>query len=118
MNLKSFTYPEEEKLKSKKLIKKVFEEGKTIKSFPILIRYTEHEENRHKVGVSVPKRNFKNAVDRNQIKRQLREAYRLNQHELTDFGSKFAVMITYIGKKKVASVKIHETLKSLLKELT
>lgn len=117
MNLKSFTYPEEKKLKSRKLIKQVFEEGKTIKAFPLLIRYTEHEGELHKVGVSVSKRNFKTAVDRNRIKRQLREAYRLHQQELTDSGSKFAVMLIYIGRKKMPTVKIQETLKSLLKEL-
>ena len=34
--------------------------------------------------VSVPKRLFKHAVDRNRIKRQIREAYRLNKQMLTD----------------------------------
>lgn len=117
MNLKSFTYPEKEKLKSRKLIKKVFEEGKTIKSYPIFIRFIEQNNETHNVGVSVSKRNFKKAVDRIRIKRQLREAYRLNKEELIDTESKYAMMIIFIGRKEVASKEIHQTVKSLLKEL-
>lgn len=117
MNLKSFTYPEREKLKSRKLIKKVFEEGKTIKSYPVLIRYFEIDEENNKVGVSVSKRNFKKAADRIHIKRQLREAYRLNKGELTNSGSKFAMMIIFIGKKEVPSIELHDTVKKLLKEI-
>lgn len=117
MNLKSFTYPEKEKLKSRKLIKKVFEEGKTIKTYPVLIRYIEHDEQNNRVGVSVSKRNFKKAVDRIRIKRQLREAFRLNKEVLTKPGSKFAVMILFIGKKEMPSKQLHETVKALLKDI-
>lgn len=117
MNLKSITYPEKEKLKSRKLIKKVFEEGKTIKSYPVLIRYVQIENDSNNVGVSVSKRNFKKAVDRIRIKRQLREAYRLNKEELTHSGSKFAVMIIFIGRKEIPSAKLYETIKLLFKDL-
>ncbi|MBZ9626929.1 ribonuclease P protein component [Psychroflexus sp. CAK1W] len=117
MNLKSFTYPEKEKLKSRKLIKKVFEKGKTIKSYPVLIRYIELDDENNKVGVSVSKRNFKKAVDRIRIKRQLREAYRLNKEDLTNSGSKFAIMILFIGKKEIPSKKLNNKVKMLLKEI-
>ncbi|MBZ9786922.1 ribonuclease P protein component [Psychroflexus sp. CAK57W] len=117
MNLKSFTYPEKEKLKSRKLIKKVFEKGKTIKSYPVLIRYIELDDENNKVGVSVSKRNFKKAVDRIRIKRQLREAYRLNKENLTNSGSKFAIMFLFIGKKKIPSKKLNNKVKMLLKEI-
>ncbi|MFD0931845.1 ribonuclease P protein component [Psychroflexus salinarum] len=117
MNLKSFTYPKKNKLKSRKLIKKVFEEGITIKSYPVLIRYIEIDDESNKVGVSVSKRNFKKAVDRIRIKRQLREAYRLNKGELTNSGSKFAVMILFIGKKEISTEKLLDTIKKLLKEI-
>lgn len=117
MNLKSFTYPEKEKLKSRKLIKKVFEEGKTIKKYPILIRYVEFENETHNIGVSVSKRNFKKAVDRIRIKRQLREAYRLNKETLAQTKGKYAIMIIFIGKVKLPSIPLHETVRTLLKEI-
>lgn len=117
MKLKSFTYPEKEKLKSRKLIKRIFEEGEAIKSYPILIRFVLKDADTHSVGVSVSKRNFKKAVDRIKIKRQLREAYRLNKKELQNINSKYAMMIIFIGKKKMTSKDIQETVKSLFKEL-
>ncbi len=117
MNLKAFTYPEKEKLKSRKLIKKVFEEGATIKSYPILIRYVKFENETHKIGVSVSKRNFKKAVDRIRIKRQLREAYRLNKENLADTEANYAIMIIFIGKVKLPSAQLHALVKTLLKKI-
>lgn len=117
MNQESFKYPEKEKLKSRKLIKKIFEEGKTIKSYPILFRYLEIQDDNHKVGVSVSKRNFKKAVDRISIKRQLREAYRLNKSELQNKPVNYAIMIIFIGKEKLPSEKLHYTVEMLLKDI-
>lgn len=118
MNLGSFTYPEKEKLKSRKIIKRIFEEGKTIKSYPVLLRYLEIDDENSKIGVSVSKRNFKRAVDRISIKRQLREAYRLNKTELQNKKVTYAIMIIFIGKVKQPSGKIHDTVRMLLKEIT
>ena len=117
MKLKSFAYPEEEKLKSKKQIKKVFEEGFSIKSYPLLVRYIKIEGEHNKAGVSVSKRNFKRAVDRIRIKRQLREAYRLHKHELDTTSSSYAVMLIFIGKTQENSAKVHEKVESLLKQI-
>ena len=77
----------------------------------------EIDDENNKVGVSVSKRNFKKAVDRIRIKRQLREAYRLNKGELINSGSKFAVMILFIGKKEISTKKLLDTIKKLLKEI-
>lgn len=117
MSLEKYIYPEREKLKSRKLIKQVFEEGKTIKSYPLLVRFIETDEETHKVGVSVAKRNFKKAVDRNRIKRQLREAYRLNKEQLADKKSKYAVMIIFIGRKEVPTIQVMDKVRLLLKDI-
>ena len=78
-----------EKLKSRKVIEELFARGKSVHIFPIRIFYKFlplciDEKTVIQVGVSVSKRNFKRAVDRNRIKRLLREAYRLQKHFLIE----------------------------------
>ncbi len=68
-----------ERLNEKKLIGTLFKEGKTFYKFPFKVYYSRLEEIEDypaKVLISVSKRNFKRAVDRNHIKRLIREAYR------------------------------------------
>ena len=77
-----FTFNKKDRLKSQKLIEKLFLEGKSVSSFPLKLIYLKTQvSGAHviKAGVSVSKRNFKKAVDRNRIKRLLRECYRLNR---------------------------------------
>ncbi|CDF81268.1 ribonuclease P protein component [Formosa agariphila KMM 3901] len=96
------TYGKVEKLKSKIIIEKLFTEGKSVSAYPLRLVYlkTNFEDSVSvKTGVSVSKRNFKLAVDRNRIKRLLREAYRLNKNEyLGTISSQYAFMIIYSGK--------------------
>lgn len=98
----SATYPKKEKLKSKKLIEQLFDEGQYVSAFPLRLVYmkTRFEENVvAKTGVSVSKRNFKTAVGRNRIKRLLRESYRLNKDVyFNNITSQYAFMILYLGK--------------------
>jgi ribonuclease P protein component len=76
------TLGKKERLKSRKLIGRLFEEGTSIKNFPFRLVYLSTEITSVfsvKASFSVPKRNFKKAVDRNRIKRLIREAYRLEK---------------------------------------
>jgi len=97
-----FTYPKDEKLKSRKLITRLFTEGKSVSKYPLRLVYAEHEdtENPFLMGVSVSKRYFKRAVDRNHFKRILRETYRLNQQLLKSHKSEkpLAFMLLYQSK--------------------
>ena len=113
-----FTFNKKEKLKSQKLIEKLFNEGKSVTVFPLRMLYlkTTHDDGSTiKTGVSVSKRNFKKAVQRNRIKRLLREAYRLNKPEyFNNITTSYALMILYIGKDTTDFDSINANLKLLL----
>lgn len=85
------------KLKGKKQIERLFEEGASITDFPLRLIYLESENSGF--GVSVGKRNFKLAVQRNRIKRQLRAAARDHLfHTINDTKRSYCFMAVYIGK--------------------
>ena len=107
-----FTYPKKEKLKSKTTIDLLFSEGNSVSKFPLRLVYVENkEENAEliKMGVSVSKKYFKKAVDRNYFKRVLRETYRLNKHILIDNIEKpYAFMFFYQTKERLSYQEIEE----------
>lgn len=82
-----FTLSKEERLCSRKLIGQLFNGGtaKSVSSFPLRAVFmpAEGETRQAAILVSVPKRCFKHAVDRNRVKRQVREAYRKNKQLLS-----------------------------------
>lgn len=98
------SYPKKEKLKSKILIDRLFAEGLSVSAYPLRLIFVAAEfedDTLVKTGVSVSKRKFKNAVDRNHIKRLLRESYRLNKATcFNNLKVQHAFMILYIGQEK------------------
>ncbi|MDN3675446.1 ribonuclease P protein component [Flavobacterium branchiarum] len=107
----SFTYPKNERLKSKTIIGLLFSEGKSVSKYPLRLVYYSGplEENQQiKVGVSVSKKYFKKAVDRNYFKRVLRETYRLNKHILLDNLDKpYSFMLFYQTKDRLSYQEIN-----------
>ncbi len=101
-----FTYPKNEKLKSKKTIELLFSEGQSVSKYPLRLVYVENSiENEEliKFGVSVSKKYFKNAVDRNRLKRILRECYRLNKDVFSESIDKPMAMMFFYQSKEVLS---------------
>ena len=115
-----FSYPVSEKLKSKKIIDLLFSEGKSVSKYPLRLVYITHdfEENVPlKMGVSVSKKHFKKAVDRNYYKRVLRECYRLNKSILTtNLDSKYCIMFFYQTSEKLSYQDIEEKTKKLFEK--
>jgi ribonuclease P protein component len=117
----SETFPSSEKLKSKILIDTLFSEGNSIKKFPIKLIYLpikNPEISSNKTGVSVPKRNFKKAVDRIYLKRLMREAFRKNKYLVdSNLSKKYALMFIYTTNKKFELQEITECIIQLLQKL-
>lgn len=110
----NFSYPKSEKLKSKRTIDLLFSKGKSVSKYPLRLVYVESDfdisENsaqKIKMGVSVSKKYFKHAVDRNYFKRLLREAYRLNKNLLIDHLEKpHAFMFFYQSNDRLSYQEI------------
>ncbi|HWZ21047.1 MAG TPA: ribonuclease P protein component [Cytophagaceae bacterium] len=111
----------EERLKSKKSIDLLFAKGKGISSNPLRLIYYQEESERTlpQVLFSVSKRNFKKAVDRNRIKRQMREIYRLNRdrHFSPEKTNTYLLAFIYIAKEKIPFIILEKKLNLALERL-
>jgi len=114
------SFPSKEKVKSKKLIEQMFAEGHSVSVFPLRLVFLQtsfDDGTTIKTGVSVSKRNFKNAVDRNEVKRLLREAYRLNKDTyFNNITTQYAFMILYIGNEKPTLKQLEARMKLLFEK--
>lgn len=118
------TFGKSERLKSKKRIDALFANGKWLNDGPIRLVYQITELDSGfpaQAGVTVPKSVFKRAVQRNQYKRYMREAYRKNKVELYDQlgvqDKQCALMFIYKGKADVPYALIEEKICALLRRL-
>ncbi len=120
---KQFSYNKIQKLKSRKVLEAVFAKKQSVNSFPVKLFYLTVEEADFplKAGVGVSARNFKKAVDRNKVKRLLREAYRLNKTDLLNFvqtnNKKLALFILFVDKILPDYKTIETAVKAALKKL-
>jgi ribonuclease P protein component len=115
------TFKKQEKLKKSKLIEQLFAQGKSLTIFPIKLIYLEIEHNspyKIQTGVTVSKRNFKKAVDRNRIKRLLREVYRKNKFVIyeSENTKKHIFMFIYLGKTEFEYPILEGKMKLLLQK--
>lgn len=120
---RTFTFKKEEKLKRRKEIDRLFTEGKSFHQYPVrwvwsAAAITEANPFPCQVSVSVSKRKFKLAVDRNRIKRLMREAWRLNKHRLYEnLGEeeRYSIMLIYTAKEELPLERIENKVKRGMK---
>jgi len=117
------TFKKEERLCNKRLIDELFHNGSSFLCYPFKVSWLLVEESQQfpvQIVFSVSKRRYKRAVDRNLVKRRMREAYRLHKElqlydPLNDAGKKILLSLRYIGKE-IAAYELIE--KKMLKFLT
>lgn len=124
----NFSFPKSERLTQVKVIDSLFQKDSTnvsqrfVYPFRVLcLTNTQANLAAPQIIISVPKRKFKKAVDRNLLKRRIREAYRLNKPHF--IGSEFQKLPEYLGFVYIGSViepyeKIEKRIIGILKELS
>jgi ribonuclease P protein component len=115
-----YGFPKNERLKSRTAFAKLFSDGESAKHYPVRMVYTpwtSDSANGLQAGFSVSKKRFKRAVDRNHIKRHMREAYRLNRTDLPEFNQKLAVLFIYIHHQKSTFADVEAAMIKCLKHL-
>ena len=114
------TFKREERLKSEKIIGALFRLGASVGAYPLRAVWLPLKFDNGpfpvQVSISVPKKAFKKAVDRNKLKRRMREAYRKNK-ELLEVKS-LAVLLVYTSKKQEPYAVIEKSLKSCMLKIT
>lgn len=121
------TFHRDEKLRSKKSIEELYQNGQSFICYPLRFVYNWSplpglETKQVKVLISVPKRNFKKAVDRNLLKRRIREAYRLQKNGFyqqinTKLNISLSIGIHYVGKEIMFFDQIRESMKKGLNKI-
>ena len=112
-----------ERLKKRDDINLLFSQGESLFEYPIKLYHLKKEAEEQPIlfGVSVPKKKFKKAVDRNLIKRRIREAYRLHQKPLKELFKKkegsLLIMPVYIADEIVDYQKLEGKIILLLQRL-
>ena len=122
--MKPFSYNKKEKLKSRTQLEAIFTSCKSITVFPVKMFFLETDATQTeniKTGVGVSARHFKKAVQRNRIKRLLREAYRLEKkplhQQLSQQQKHIAVFFLYIDKEMPAFEVIREKVRDGIAKL-
>lgn len=118
---KIFTYQKKDKLKSRKQTQYLFSNGKSIGVFPIKLIYTVETvdtEGLLQTGVGAPTRTFRKAVQRNRVKRLLREAYRLEKPTFLELFSlehkRINLFFLYGNAEVLTQVEIQSKVRSAL----
>ncbi len=121
------TLSKKERICSKKLINELFTgNGRSMTAFPLRVVYMKRTidsgQPQAEMLVSVPKRYFKHAVDRNRIKRQVREAFRRNKHTVTaplnTPTEAVAMAFVWLSNEHMATTEVENRMVSLLTRIS
>jgi len=120
-------FKREERLKSKKVLGALFKGGNSYVAYPLRVVWAPIDlqeipsaTQSAQVAISVPKRFFKSAVERNLLKRRIREAYRLNKptfyQKLEVQHQPIALMLMYIAKEPLSYAEIEAGMLKMIRK--
>lgn len=117
-----FGFPKSERLKSRKEIGTLFKSGSSIGVYPLRAVWKVGQDIEKmgalQVAVSVPKKKFRRAVDRNRLRRQVRESYRLRRGQLNmQVIPPVSLMILYTGVEALPYTMIDAAMNRMLRKL-
>lgn len=120
MKKHKYSFLKNERIKSNKEISRIFNNGIFLFTKNISLVYLcskDTDQKINQIAVSVPKKKFKSAVKRNKIKRQIKEAYRLNKSIIYDYSDKNSIWFKMIFIYKSKSIPTYKTIDSEVIEL-
>lgn len=119
---KTYTLGKAERLKSVVRIENLFKSGKSFVAFPFIVYYTvdsDFDKDGSQMMVSVGKRLFKHAVDRNRLKRLTREAFRLRRQRFDDlFSAHYSVAFVYKGRQMTSFEVVSQAMDAIVQKFS
>ncbi len=120
-----YSLGKEERLKSTFTIQELLKTGRTVSGFPLKIYWDISEDTRQKfpvrMAVSVPKKKFRRAVDRNLMKRRIRESYRLNKaiiyEPLGEKNLRISLIILFLSDEFISFDRVNAVISELLRKI-
>ena len=120
------TFKKSERLCSRILMDCLFQgDNRTATAYPLRAVFLSVEEEQQKgvsILISVPKKRFHDAVDRNRVKRQIREAYRKNKHALAEqvaqSGKGLLVALIYVSAEIETTEQIEKRMIRVLDKIS
>ena len=119
-------FPKQERMVSRLLIETLFGGGcsHSMAAFPLRVVYMTRERRDDEAPIqlliSVPKKHFKHAVDRNRVKRQIRESYRRHKELLMDSlpdTQQLLIACVWLSDRHESSLSIEQKLESLMRRI-
>ncbi len=122
--MQRFRFRKSERLKSRKRIGLLFQKGRSHFKYPLKMVWqpvSDPEKPGLQVAISVPKKRVRKAVDRNRIKRQVREAWRLHKNKLSEraaeLGLRIDILFIYVDPKEVPFGKLETAVHKMIAHL-
>ncbi len=119
-----YTFGKQERLKSSLAIQELLSKGRTVSVYPFKLYWELSKKDQKfpaRAAISVPRKKFRRAVDRNLMKRRIREAYRLNKHlifdPLRESHTNVILVILFLSDEFISFERLQSGMRDLLRKL-